>query len=212
MKRTASLLALACLFLGTSCARFEKAPPETLEDDTLNTILARVLSQSHKYGCRPSRSGEHDGYVVVDPETALELFDPKDREAVRGLQEHFQQALDAEGGDVGGLIERLFEENKKPFLLSLESSAQDGYVIDHDGEYARYFEKHGGGWEELYEEHPEVRGCTRVSVPVYDAESQIVFVYVGTQWHWLAGRGWIIAFKYEDGELTELAREMVWIS
>jgi hypothetical protein len=72
--------------------------------------------------------------------------------------------------------------------------------------------KDGGGWEKCYKETPKAHGNTTVSIPVYDKKTGIVLVYMGTQSHWLAGSGWIIAYEYKEGKLKEMKRVMLWIS
>ena len=215
MKRTASVIVLACLFWGTSCARFERispapVPAEVLEDETLNAILRLVFSRSLEEALRLRESKENDGYVVVDPETTLGLLDePGDLEHVK---EQLELMLEGEGCDVGALVDRFVEQNRKPYRLLIESSPEDGYVIDYDGEYTRYFGKGLDAWDKFYKNNPGARGCTHVSVPAYDPKSQVVLVYVGTQTQWLAGVGYIAAFRYEDGQLRPLACPRFWVS
>lgn len=167
-----------------------------------NSILALVLTRSY----------DDEGFTVVAPETAFShnnLNDPKEA----GLtKDYLLKNIKIEGCDISLLIDRLIERNKKPVRLTLKSSPEKGYVVDYEGKYKKYFEKDGGGWEKWYKENPKAHGSTHVSLPVYDSKSNIVLVYVGTQVHWLAGCGFVIAYRYEDGKLVELCRVKMWVS
>ena len=69
-----------------------------------------------------------------------------------------------------------------------------------------------GGWEKLYRENPKARGMVEISLPAYNEKSDLVLVYVGIQFHELFGHGWLILYRFNDGELGELIRQGVWVS
>lgn len=164
-----------------------------------NRILTLVLKRSYPEG----------GFTVVAPVTGLAKMDSQD---LKQTKKYIAENLQASGVAVTKLFDRLFERNKKRVRLTIKSAPEDGYLIDFDGKYQKYFEKDGGGWEKWYKENPKAHGDTRVSLPVYDQKSGLVLVYMGTQSHWLVGSGWIIVYKYEKGELIELNKVMMWIS
>jgi hypothetical protein len=170
--------------------------------DEENKILCLVLK-------RPFADG---GYTVVDPETRLSHLEGDDAKEIRQSKRYIAAHLQTNGIVVTKLVDQLFERNKKPGRLTIKSSLTDGYVIDFDGKYAKYFEKGGGGWEQWYKENPKAHGNTTVSLPVYDPRTGLVLVYTGTQSHWLAGSGWVILYRYENGGLKEINRVMMWIS
>lgn len=167
-----------------------------------NSILSLVLTRSYDDG----------GFTVVASETALSHGNLNDPTEAKGTKGYLLKNIKIEGCDVSALIDRLIERNKKSVRLTLKSSPEKGYAVDYEGKYKRYFEKDGGGWEKWYKENPRAHGLTEVSLPVYDPKSDIVLVYVGTQGHWLAGSGFVIAYRYEDSKLVELCRVMMWIS
>lgn len=184
---TASVSMFLLLVLSSACAVKHGAE----QDD--NTLLALILKQSVPDG----------KYTVVDPEARLS--DNPDKAA---LLEQFK----TDHAIVGPLIDQLIERNTEPALLTLESSPENGYVVDYDGAYAKYFEEDGGAWDQLYEEHPDAAGTTTVSLPAYDEASGYVLIYQGTQMHWLAGQGNLVLYKYADGKMTEVESIMLWIS
>ncbi|MGA3283734.1 MAG: hypothetical protein ABSD57_04660 [Verrucomicrobiota bacterium] len=166
------------------------------------TILALVLRQSYTDG----------GYTVVSPEAGLSHMDAGDSKEVKDSKKYIRDHLQTNGVDVAKLVDRLFERNKKAVRLSIKSSPKDGYIVDYDGKYEKYFKKDGGGWERWYKENPNAHVSTTVSLPIYDEKSGLVLVYKGIQTHWLAGSGWMILYRYEKGELKELKKVMMWIS
>jgi hypothetical protein len=170
--------------------------------DEDNRILCLVLKRSFADG----------GFTVVDPETSLSHVAREDSEEIKQTKRYVTEHLQTNGIVVTKLVDELFEHNRKPVRLTLQSSPKDGYVIDYDGKYAKYFDKDGGGWEKWYKENPKAHGNTTVSLPVYDRKTGLVLVYTGTQSHWLAGSGWVILYKYENGELKEINKVMMWIS
>jgi len=165
-------------------------------------ILALALQQSYTDG----------GYTVVSPEARLSHMDFGNSKEVKDSKKYIRDHLQTNGVNVAKLVDRLFERNKRDVRLSIKSSPKNGYIVDYDGKYGKYFEKNGGGWEKWYKENPNAHGSTAVSLPVYDEKNGLVLVYKGTQSHWLAGSGWIILYRYEKGELKELKKVMMWIS
>ena len=141
-------------------------------------------------------------YVVVSPQT---------EEVDKASKDRVVKELKAENDKIGELFDKLVEHNQKSVRLAIKSSPNDGYVID-DGKYEKYFQKGGGGWKQWYKEHPRAHGMTSVSLPVFDVKTGLVLIYYGNQYQWLAGTGWIILFKYEQGKLVELGRSMLWVS
>lgn len=175
------------LVLSSACAVKQGAG----QDD--NTLLALIFKQAVPDG----------KYTIVDPEARL-----PDNHDKAYLLEQFK----TDDAIVGPLIDQLIERNAEPVLLTLESSPENGYVVDYDGAYAQYFKEDGGGWDKLYEEHPDASGSTTVSLPAYDEASGYVLIYKATQLHWLAGSGNLILYKYADGKMTEVENIMLWIS
>ena len=195
MKRIAVLLAL--LVMG-SC--FSMAEDVKINKD--NEILSLALMRSYKDG----------GYTIVAPETRLSHLDLKDPKEIQQTKNYILDNIEVEGYDLNKLLDRFLERNALSVLLSIKSSPENGYLVDYDRMYEKYFEKNGGGWEQWYKEHPQAHGWTTVSLPAYDPESKIVLLYIGTQSHWLMGSGYIFVFKYDQGTLKELRRLMLWIS
>jgi hypothetical protein len=167
-----------------------------------NTILALVLKRSYTDG----------GYTVVAPENGFSPMAGDDSNEIKQSKKYVAERFQTNGVALTKLVDRLFERNRKPVRLTIKSSPKDGYLIDFDGKYQKYFEKDGGGWEKWYKENPKAHGSTQVSLPVYDQKTGLVLVYTGTQSHWLAGSGWIILYRYEKGGLKELNKVMMWIS
>jgi hypothetical protein len=169
--------------------------------DEDNKILVLVLKQAN--------SGK--GYTVVSSETTLPHADATDPDEVSQSKKYIREHLKADRVHVSKLVDQLFERNRTPVRLSIKSSRSDGYVIDYEGKFDRYFTK-AGGWDQLRKENPSARGMTRVSLPAYDASSGFLLIYTGTQYDWLMGSGWIVLYKYDKGKLQALKKVMLWVS
>jgi len=170
--------------------------------DEEKTILSLVLKHSYTDG----------GYTVVVPETGLSHAGSGDLQEMKQSKKYIVENLLTNGIAVTKLVDQLFERNKKVVRLTLKSSPKDGYLIDYDGKYEKYFKKDGGGWDKWYKENPKAYGNTTVSLPVYDRQTGLVLVYKGTQAHWLAGSGFVILYRYEKGSLKELNKVCMYVS
>lgn len=189
-------------------------------------LLSLVLSRSYEEGgftvIAPRSSldssvinepkYEEGGYTIVTPQTRLNHSIINEPNRVAQTKKYIFENIKIEKYEISKLVDLLFERNKISVRLSLKSSPKNGYIIDYDGKYEKYFEKDGGGWKKLYKENPKADGLTTVSLPAYDRKTSILLVYIGTQKHGLSGSGWVIAYKYKNGKLKELARVMLWIS
>lgn len=120
---------------------------------------------------------------------------------------------DIDGADIDLLFSALVKRNRKSKKLPLKSSPENGYIVDYDRKFEKYFIDEGvGGWEKLYRENPKARGMVEISLPAYNEKSNLVLVYVGIQFYELFGHGWLILYRFNDGELRELIRQGVWVS
>ncbi len=173
-------------------------PVDVKAEEQENAILAQVLQ----------RQNEDGGFTVVSPTTAFGRREPN----AANIKKNVKDKIRIEGYDIGPLVDKLIEKNKERIPLSLKSSPEKGYIVDYDGKFKKYFDEGGGGWEKWYKDNPSARGYTRVSLPAYDEQAGVVLVYIGRQSHRLAGAGYIVAYRYEDGQLKELGRVMLWIS
>jgi hypothetical protein len=171
-------------------------------DEKDNALLDQLLQQEFKGG----------GFTVVDPLTTLSTLKKEKPEDLARSREYVIQGIKIEGYDMGPLFDQLIKKNQKPVRLTLKSSPENGYLMDYDGKFESYFKSDGGGWEKWHKENPMSQGWTRVSLPAYDNKAGIVLLYLGTQYDWLAGSGYLIAYQYTDGKLKELGRVMLWIS
>lgn len=166
-----------------------------------NVILEKVLQRRYDDG----------GFTVIAPMTDVAFLARKEPEASK-MKEYVKERIKLEGYDLGPLLDKLLEKNRVANRLSIESHPERGYLVDYDGQFNKYFEKDGGGWKAWYKHHPKAHGHTGVSLPAYDEKHGIVLIYIGTQSDWLAGAGFLVAYRYENGNLKELARVMLWIS
>jgi hypothetical protein len=197
---TTARLITICLALATIVPRVCAAENKLTQEET--TILTLILKEAYSDG----------GYTVVNAQTGFSHSQSDNAAEIEKSKNDISQRLQTNGIVVSTLVDQLFRRNQTPVQLLIKSSPKDGYLIDFEGKYDKYFKKNGGGWEKWYKENPNAHGNTTVSLPVYDKKTGLVVVYKGTQSHGLDGAGWIILYRYEQGILKELNRVMLWIS
>ena len=200
MNKMACLVFSACLITGlviTSCSSAGGNYPESA-----NRILALLLKIDHANG----------DYTVVSPETSTGMGQLENDEDRKNLIANITRNFNKGTSDFTRLATLFCDINSQSQRLTLESSTKDGYFIDYDGKFSQYFDKDGGGWEKLRQENPQARGMTNISLPAYDPQTGYVLVYMGTQYDWLAGAGYMYLYKYTRGKLTEINSYMMWIS
>lgn len=152
------------------------------------------------------------GFTVVSPMTTLAALSRESPEDLERTQNFVRRKFKVQDKQIDRLLDALIQKNEEPVRLELTSSPEDGYVIDFDGKFTSYFEDGLGAWERWYEENPKADGLTQVSLPAVDPRTGLVLVYMGTQYHWTSGAGYLILYRYADGKLQELERVMLWIS
>jgi len=168
-----------------------------------NKIFTLALEQFHKDG----------GYTVVNPKTGFSYSFTRDAKELEQVKQRITEFFKSDGARIAKLVDQLFERNKAPAPLMLRSFPENGYVIDYDGKYAKYFDKKDGrGWERWRNENPKAHGSTSISLPAHDPETGLLLIEIGTQWNGLAGRGFLILYKYENGEIKEIKRMETWVS
>jgi hypothetical protein len=192
------MIAVAVL-CGVNMLGCEKTTQRVSEQD--NRLLALVLTQKSPDG----------GFTVVSPDTSLgvTMDEPAD---IAERRAYIAKGLELPGVDIAKIVDAFAAKNAKSVRLTLKSAPEAGYIVDYAGEYSKYFKEGGGGWEQWRKDHPQAHGSTTVSLPHWDKPSGIVLCYVGQQVGWLAGSGFVIAYKYDGKTLTELKRIMLWIS
>lgn len=171
---------------------------ERASEDQMATLLKQVFGNG--------------SYTVISPETCISQVDVENRKELEKTKKYIVKNLKIRKYNSAELVKALFAYNTKPGRLSLKSSEKDGYLVDYEGAYAKYFEENGGGWEKLRKDHPSANGMTTLSIPAFDKKHNIFLLYIGTQYDYLAGSGNIVAFKVENGKIRELSRVMLWIS
>jgi len=170
--------------------------------DQEGTILAIALQRSHQDG----------GFSVVSSDTDVSELGAGNPAKIDQCKNFVLKELQTTDVDVVSLVDTFFDRNKKAIHLSLKSSPQDGYIIDKNRKFEKYFKKDGGGWEKWRKENPKAHSSIAVSVPVYEEKSGLVMVYIGEQLDLTIGWGYVLIFKYEKGKLTYLKKVEMWRS
>jgi hypothetical protein len=151
--------------------------PVTEEDKILVLIISDKLYKPE----------DDCSYNVVYPETWCPYLISD-----ISLKEYFKER----GYDFDKLVDLLFELNQEPVRLTLKSSPEEGYYIDYDSKFKRYW------WFRLHLLRPHAAAKVNVSMPAYDAETGYVLAYLSNYSAGDAGIVALMAYKYEDGKLT----------
>jgi hypothetical protein len=188
-------------------------PDETLDTED-NRIISLVLSGFF---------GDEPGYRVVDPQLSLPYIgtSSEDRKHFGGWIQNglfipYVQSNPAPSrigeDNYADFVDRFLLKNIDLGLLTIESSPQDGYYIDYDSKFARYFESgEEAGWWRMGFCRPSV-GMADVSLPLYDAETGLIIIYLGTRDAPLVGSGYIFLLQIQEGELRIISNVLVWIA
>ena len=204
---------ILCFFSQNIVGAPENGPEET-PDTEENRIMTLVLKEFF---------GGDIGYEVIKPEMYRRIggVSPEEREHLKEFiidRFHYttdgaELSINIEDENVLSLIDRFLEINQDPGKLTIPSSPEDGYYIDYDGKFSRYFQ--GGvsaGWTRWRLTRPNAGSSVDLLLPAYDAESGLILMYIGMQGAPLTGFGDIFLFQYKDGEFKTLGSVMVWIS
>ena len=192
-----SVFLITTFLLSTHCTTVVKEPVAD------NILLSLVLTKSFDDG----------GYTVVSPQTHIENLKVKNSMELKKLKQYVGTKMKIPGVNLDKIIDLLVKRNMNSVRLTLRSSPQKGYIIDYDGKFKKYFSEHGAiDWDKWYNENPTAHGWTSVSLPAYCPKSDVFLVYKGFYLHAGWGLGLILAFKYDNYKITELARVMIWIS
>jgi hypothetical protein len=189
---------IICISLILICCSSIDANP-ILDDSTLIEKILTAHFAKYKFVI------EKKGYTVISPTTNLPEHMLKS-----DLGKIIWPKVNDESID--DLIENLLLKNKEECEINIKSSQSNGYIIDYDLNYEKYFYKNGGGWEQWYIDHPNAYGYTSISLPFYDKERNLIIIYIGTQDHWLAGAGGLVIFQLVDNELVEIEWIGLWVS
>jgi hypothetical protein len=169
-----------------------KASDAFTSNDYDNVILDQALQKK--------AMGKFDKFDVVAPMTTGDTNPARTEERKNYVKREFQR----NGYDFDTIVDKFFEKNKLPSVLTLPSAPEKGYVVDYDGKYL----SQNGGWKEG---KPIEAGClVRVSRPV--CEGNIVLLEINTIWGPLVGQGLLTAFEYKDGKLKKICEVLLWIS
>jgi len=170
--------------------------------DQEGAVLALALQRSYREG----------GFAVVSPNTDVSELGDGSSNKIEDCKKFVLKELQTNDPDIVNLVDKFFERNKKTIRLSIKSSPLEGYIIDRDRTFEKYFEKDGGGWSKWHTENPKARNSTKVSLPAYDAKSGFVLLYVSIVADSLMGSGQMLLYKLEKGDLKFVKRVMLWVS
>jgi hypothetical protein len=110
------------------------------------------------------------------------------------------------------LWEDYLARNDRSYPLSTEMAIGREYTLLDAEEMSDIFTNYQDGWEEFYIRYPDSPGITTFSRVGFNQDRTEALVYMGTQFHYLAGAGNLIRLEKKDGEWKIVDRMMLWIS
>ena len=190
MPRWFLILSLPLLLMACSTG---KRPPLEIPEENLDleeqAIYLVLLSDYH-------------GETIVLSETTDSGFE-------------FRGQTDMPGG-MPGLSEDLWKDylarNDKAYPLSRGMEVGVEYVLIDTGEMSEIFNDFEDGWEEFYNRYPGSPGITTLSRAGFNQEGTEALVYMGAQFHYLAGAGNLYRLEKQDGVWKIVDKVMLWIS
>jgi len=183
------------LVLAVGCGNLKDSTTD--EEDK---IIALVLQHENR----------KDGYSVVIPRT--NLGGPGGWSEVDRKKEYLKEDAILTAMVITDLVNQLIAKNKSTVTIGLQSDQKNGYLVDLDDSFQKYWEVSRWNWERMRRERPKARSLTWVSRPAYDQGRGIVVIYLGRLRGDYDGEGYLIAYEYKEGTLKELKRVTLWIS
>lgn len=127
----------------------------------------------------------------------------------------FQGQTDMPGG-MPGLSGDLWKDylahNDKAYPLSTEMDLGVGYTLIDADDMNVIFNDFENGWEEFYRRYPNSPGITTLSRAGFNQDGTEALVYMGAQFHYLAGAGNLYRLEKQDGVWKIVEKMMLWIS
>ena len=111
-----------------------------------------------------------------------------------------------------GLWSDYLARNDRAYPLSAEMEIGVNYVFLDDREMGDIFDDSVNGWEEFYRRYPDLPGITTLSRVGFNRERTEALVYMGAQFHYLAGAGNLYRLEKQDGVWKIVEKVMLWIS
>lgn len=110
------------------------------------------------------------------------------------------------------LWENYLVRNDRSYPLSTEMEIGREYTLLDDEEMSDIFNNYEDGWDEFYRRYPDSPGITTFSKVGFNPDRTEALVYMGAQFHYLAGSGNLIRLEKQDGVWKIMDEIMLWIS
>jgi hypothetical protein len=217
-----SLLEISCVMKESIQVSPESAisTPATNAIENGLLLLPEILSTHHTQIIEPNVIGGN--YFLVNPATVNpNLFIEKKLDVDPQLGEQVlreaTQKLSTPEYDAIYLLEQLIMFNQSPIELRFPSDPSRGYVIDDNDTFRNFAKENkesyaGRIWQKFYEAYPDVVGILEASLPAIDKENGYALAYVKYSWGFMAMRSWLILYKIDGDKITEVKREILWMT
>ncbi|HEX2988200.1 MAG TPA: META domain-containing protein [Chloroflexota bacterium] len=132
-----------------------------------------------------------------------------------GLGNDWQRTVDALPRNLPGCqretLESFKKNNQHSTALKQELELRQPYVFISNEELEQIFAS-SDGWDRFYELYPGAQGEMTLSRVGFNATFDQALLYVGNQWHWVAGEGYYLLCTKTDEHWKVSAEAMMWVS
>jgi len=135
---------------------------------------------------------------------------------VIGLSEDIDSTLAQVSENMNGLSQEVIKNfktrNDRSYPLRDDMLLGFEYVLLSQEERNELFAINQNGWEMFYNRYPDSPGIITLSRVGFNARLDEALVYIGNQSHWMAGAGYYVLLKKENGLWVIKQQVLVWIS
>ncbi len=96
--------------------------------------------------------------------------------------------------------------------FATDASFGPGVLLVHTGEIDQILSQNQNGWDAYYKAHPKSVGCAVVSRVGFSDDQTEAILYYEIQSHRLAGVGYYILLRIENGRWTDVSSFTDWVS
>jgi heat shock protein HslJ len=132
-----------------------------------------------------------------------------------GLGDDWQRTVDALPRNLPGCqsetLASFKKNNQQSTALKQELKLSQPYEFISDEALEEVFAS-SDGWDRFYELYLGAQGEMTLSRVGFNAAFDQALLYVGNQWHWVAGEGYYILCTKTDGHWRVSADAMMWVS
>jgi heat shock protein HslJ len=132
-----------------------------------------------------------------------------------GMPDDLQQTIDSLSTNLPSCqsetLQSFKKNNEQSATLKQELNLPQPYVFINEEALDQIFASNDG-WDRFYELYPGAQGEMTLSRVGFNAAFDQALLYLGNQWHWVAGEGHYLLCTKTDGHWSVSEDAMLWVS